>query len=151
MSAMRHFLLEYIEQHPDNALPRSSSFTFGTIVHWIRTNCELFLSAYRKRMAMSSRDVSAYAAGSSAWQEEEVFYSQLEIARLMIWLARPRDDVVQEYLAAYAMRPLRGEALYGLAMYFLELQGDAVQVFLFAKAGMDLPRPNPNDNASLDK
>jgi glycosyltransferase involved in cell wall biosynthesis len=125
-------LTEYLQQHPDSA--REQFYLARSYMD--AGEYALALSAYRKRMTMGD------------WQEE-VVYSQLEIGRIMIHLSQSPEDVMKEYLAAHVLKPQLGEPLYELAMYFWEM-GDMAKAFLFAKAGVDLPRPKAEENVFLN-
>lgn len=85
------------------------------------------LEAYQRRAAMGG------------W-EEEIWYSLLEIARLSEQLGRPEEAIVQAYLDAHLARPIRAEALTGLARYF-RMRNKHIQAFRFAQEAASIPRP----------
>jgi tetratricopeptide (TPR) repeat protein len=90
---------------------------------------EQAIAAYKKRVAMAH-----------GWDEER-FMAQLEAGRVSVRLEKPEAVVLGELLAAYNLRPMRAEPLYELARYFRLRKGYAMAA-LFAKAGVETPRPN---------
>jgi tetratricopeptide (TPR) repeat protein len=90
---------------------------------------EAALAAYKKRAAMDS-----------GWDEER-FMAQLEAGRVSVKLEKPEAVVLGELLAAYNLRPRRAEPLFELARYYRLKKGYAMAA-LFAKAGVQTPRPN---------
>ena len=73
---------------------------------------------------------------------EEVWHSQLEIARCYLKLDR-KDKFVLEMIKAADMRPERAEPLYDLAKFYREAGNNRASV-LFSKAALSLPVPSPN-------
>ena len=112
-----------LEQHPDNA--RSQFYLAQSYKD--AGHLETAYAAYEKRAAMLG------------WPEE-TFMAQLEVGRLAVRLERPESVVLKELLASYEMRPRRAEPLYELARYF-RLRRKYAKAYLFAKAGIDIPRP----------
>jgi Glycosyl transferase family 2 len=84
--------------------------------------------AYRKRVAMKG------------WAEE-TYMAQLEVGRVAILRGEAEESVLRELLAAYELRPTRCEPLHDLARYYRGKKAYA-KAFLFARAGVDLPKPN---------
>ena len=117
-------LEQHLRQHPDNA--RSQFYLGQSYKH--AGHLEQAYEAYRKRVAMRG------------WAEE-TFVAQLEVGRIAILLQEPEEVVLRELLAAYEMRPARAEPLYELARYF-RIQKMYGKSLLFAKAGVQTPRPN---------
>lgn len=74
-----------------------------------------------------------------AWEEEQ-YISRLERARCLSILGRGGPEVDDAYLAAWAARPHRLEALYDLARRH-RLAGDFARGHLFASWGVDVPFP----------
>lgn len=75
-----------------------------------------------------------------AWDEEQ-YVSRLERARCLAALGRPGPEVDDAYLAAWAARPHRLEALHDLARLH-RLAGDFARGHLFASWGVDVPFPH---------
>jgi tetratricopeptide (TPR) repeat protein len=71
---------------------------------------------------------------------EEIFESQLALARVAAALERPWPEVMARYLAAYATSPHRAEPLHAIAMHWNAL-GQHALTFLFARRGWELPYP----------
>jgi tetratricopeptide (TPR) repeat protein len=90
---------------------------------------EKALAAYKKRAAMDN-----------GWDEER-FLAQLEAGRASVKLEKPEAVVLGELLAAYNLRPTRAEPLFELARYYRLRKGYPMAA-LFAKAGVQTPRPN---------
>jgi tetratricopeptide (TPR) repeat protein len=90
---------------------------------------ESALAAYKKRAAMDK-----------GWDEER-FLAQLEAGRVSVKLEKPEAVVLGELLAAYNLRPTRAEPLFELARYYRLRKGYPMAA-LFAKAGVQTPRPN---------
>lgn len=90
---------------------------------------EQALAAYKKRASMEN-----------GWDEER-FMAQLEAGRASVRLEKPEAVVLGELVAAYRLRPTRAEPLYELARYF-RAKKDYGMATLFAKAGVQTPRPN---------
>jgi glycosyltransferase involved in cell wall biosynthesis len=86
------------------------------------------IAAYRKRISFG--DV----------ENEEVFYSLLQIAALKDFRQDPLPEVSQAYLDAYSARPTRAEPLYVLAV-LNNMIGKPAAAELFARAACRLPRP----------
>lgn len=74
-----------------------------------------------------------------AWDEEQ-YLSRLERARCLSALGRGGPEVDDAYVAAWASRPHRLEALYDLARRH-RLAGDFARGHLFASWGVDVPFP----------
>jgi tetratricopeptide (TPR) repeat protein len=87
------------------------------------------LAAYKKRGMMKH-----------GWDEER-FVAQLEAGRLSMRLEASESVVLGELLGAYSLRPQRAEPLYELARYY-RLRGRQAMATLFAKAGVETPRPD---------
>ncbi len=117
-------LEEDLKQHPDSA---RSQFYLGQS-YKDAGHLEKAYQAYQKRLAMPGWD-------------EETFMTQLELGRLAIRLGKAEDVVVAQLLAAYNLRPKRAEPLFELARYF-RLNNMYGKAYLFASAGVHLPRPN---------
>jgi glycosyltransferase involved in cell wall biosynthesis len=97
-------------------------------------------------LAQSYRDAgmlrearTAYEARAklSGW-DEETWYSILQIAHLSGLLGYARDDVIDRYLGAFAIRPQRAEPLCYAAILLRE-RGDVVRAYPFARAAVDIP------------
>jgi len=80
------------------------------------------------------------AAMDNGWAEER-FNAQLEAGRISVLLEKSEAEVLSELLAAYHLRPTRAETLFELARYYRTQKGYAMAA-LFAKAGLQTPRPN---------
>lgn len=126
-------LLEtYLKEHPDD--PRSLFYLGQSYKH--AGHLRQAYDAYKKRTTVAG------------WIEER-FMAQLETGRVAIKLEEPEDVVLRELLAAYEMRPTRAEPLHELARYFRvrKMYGKA---YLFAKAGVQTPRPSDSLFLSQD-
>jgi hypothetical protein len=95
------------------------------------------LSAFKKRASMTQ-----------GWDEER-FMAQLEAGRISIRLEAAEAVVLGELLAAYNLRPTRAEPLHELARYYRLRKGYAMAT-LFAKAGVETPRPPDRLSVSED-
>ncbi len=87
---------------------------------------EKSLAAYQRRASMPG------------W-EEEGWYAQLQVARLLERLGR-RAEAIEGYLKAYQRRPQRAEPLCDLARMHRETKSFEVAM-LFASKAKDLPKP----------
>jgi tetratricopeptide (TPR) repeat protein len=87
------------------------------------------LAEYKKRASMEN-----------GWDEER-FVAQLEAGRVSVRLEKPEAVILSELLTAYSLRPTRAEPLYELARYY-RLKKRHAMATLFAKAGVQTPRPN---------
>jgi glycosyltransferase involved in cell wall biosynthesis len=72
--------------------------------------------------------------------DEEVFYSQLSIARSYRALGN-EAEFIKNALEAYNMRPSRAEPLYDLARYYREKDNKQQTGWLFAQAGSKISKP----------
>jgi glycosyltransferase involved in cell wall biosynthesis len=118
-------LEEELAKNPDDA--RSQFYlaqSYRDAGHFERA-----LAEYKKRASMEN-----------GWDEER-FMAQLEAGRVSARLERPEAVILGELLAAYNLRPTRAEPLYELARYYRLKKGFAMAT-LFAKAGVQTPRPN---------
>ncbi len=70
--------------------------------------------------------------------EEEVWYSQYEVARLSERLIDTHERIVSAYLRAYQTRPQRAESLVALAAYFRS-RGEWHNAYLFARTAVAVP------------
>lgn len=95
-------------------------------------NCRQFdraIAAYSRRVTMGG------------W-EQEVFFSLLQIARVMEMADNtPADELIAAYLAAYERRPSRAEPLYYLARY-LRISQRFTLAYLFAEKAAALAEPD---------
>jgi hypothetical protein len=119
-----HILEEHLKEHPHH--PRSL-FYLGQSYR-DAGHLEKALEAYRRRTSVDG------------WIEEK-FMAQLEVGRISIRLEKPEHIVLQEMLSAYQLRPTRAEPLYELARFF-RLKHNYATAHLFAKAGVQTPRPD---------
>lgn len=87
----------------------------------------LAADAYEKRIALGGWDEETYSA-----------MGNLASAYLD---AGHHTKYVEQMLKAYSFRPQRAEPLYELAKYYRE-KGDNAAALLFAKAGVNIKRPN---------
>lgn len=117
-------LLDDLKEHPNNA--RSQFYLGQSYKH--AGHHEKAYEAYRKRVKMGG------------WVEEQ-FMAQLELGRCAKVMKKPEDVVLRECLAAYELRPVRAEPLYELATYYRP-QKRYAKAYLFAKAGVQTPRPS---------
>ncbi len=117
-------LEEDLKEHPDNA--RSQFYLAQS--YRDAGHLDTAYAAYEKRAAMAG------------WAEE-TFMAQLEVGRLAIRMEKPENVVLEQLLRAYEMRPTRAEPLYELARYY-RLRKKHAKAYLFAKAGIDLRRPD---------
>lgn len=117
-------LEEDLKQHPDSA--RSQFYLGQSYKH--AGHLEKAYAAYQKRVKMKG------------WVEE-TYMAQLEVGRVAVLRGEPEDVIVRDLLAAYEMRPTRAEPLYELARYFRQKKQYG-KAYLFAKAGVQTPRPN---------
>ena len=117
-------LEEHLREHPDNA--RSQYYLGQSYEH--AGHLEKAYEAYEKRAAMKG------------WAEE-TFMAQLGVGRIAILLGHSEQDVLQQLLAAYEMRPTRAEPLHELARYFRRKKAYG-KALIFAKAGIHTPRPD---------
>ncbi|HYQ02489.1 MAG TPA: glycosyltransferase family 2 protein [Polyangiaceae bacterium] len=90
---------------------------------------ERAIECYKKRAAMENGF------------DEERFMAQLEVGRICLQLEKSEATVLSELLAAYALRPIRAEPLFELARFYRQKGGYAMAT-LFAKAGLQTPRPD---------
>jgi hypothetical protein len=67
--------------------------------------------------------------------------AQLGVGRIAVLLGHSEQDVLQQLLVAYEMRPTRAEPLHELARYFRRKKAYG-KALIFAKAGIHTPRPN---------
>jgi glycosyltransferase involved in cell wall biosynthesis len=75
--------------------------------------------------------------------EEERYYSQYRVGTIMRVLEEPWSQVHQELLKAYAMDPLRGEAIKAIIDYYLQM-GEWHMAYLYSKFGkMNFHNKNP--------
>ena len=77
----------------------------------------------------------------SGGNEEEVFWSLLQMAEIKAMLGAGKEEVISLYKRAYSFRPSRIEPRYGLARYY-RTQGDMIQGHLIAKLALHLPPSN---------
>jgi glycosyltransferase involved in cell wall biosynthesis len=88
---------------------------------------EKSIEAYRRRARMGG------------W-EEEVWYSEFQVARNLEWLGR-RAEAIEAYLKAYQRRPTRAEPLCELARMHRE-SGELWPAYLFASTAARIDPPN---------
>lgn len=116
-------LEQALETEPDNA-----RYVFYLAQSWRDARePEKALLSYRRRTTLGG------------W-EEEVWYAQLEVAKLLERLGR-RGEAIEAYLEAHQRRPQRAEALCELARLHREAGAFAV-AHLFAAAAKGIPRPD---------
>jgi len=116
-------LLPEVEADPKNA---RSWFYLGQSYRDAGRHQEA-LDAYKKRVDLGG------------W-EEEVFVSQMNVAHSYKELGN-EDAFVRNMLDAYNLRPIRVEPLYDLAKHYRE-KGNNNLAAMFAKRGMEIPKPN---------
>ncbi len=105
-------------------------------------------SRYVFYLAQSYRDAGDYASSLRNYEkraqmggwDQEVFYSKLQIARMLDMLNRDPETCIKSYYDAYHYRPSRAEPLYYLAQYFRS-HHDCIKAYLVASIGMSLPVP----------
>lgn len=83
--------------------------------------------AYAKRVSMGK------------WNEEQ-FYAQWRVGLCAIKLAESDEEVVQQLLRAYELRPNRAEPLFSLAEY-MRSRSRYAMAYMFAKAAAQIPFP----------
>ncbi len=119
-----HLLEEHLKEHPGD--PRSLFYIGQSYRDAGRL--DKALECYKQRVLVEG------------WIEER-FVAQLEVGRLSVRLDKPEHIVLQELLSAYNLRPVRAEPLYELARFF-RLKHNYATAHLFAKAGVQTPRPD---------
>lgn len=106
-------------------------------------------SRYLFYLAQSYKDAGLYEkalenyekrVASGGW-DQEVFWSLYQVANLKRALGRPKSEVVDSYMKAYAYRPTRIEPLYEVANYFREL-GDFHSAYSVGKVAEIIPPSN---------
>jgi glycosyltransferase involved in cell wall biosynthesis len=108
--------------------PNHARYVFYLGQSWRDANePEKALEAYRRRSTMGG------------W-EEEVWYAQFQVGRLLEKLSR-RAEAIEAYLLAYNIRPRRAETLCELARMHREA-GAHPLAHLFSSPAKDLPRPD---------
>ncbi|WP_243059098.1 glycosyltransferase [Nocardioides sp. SR21] len=120
-------LLEaHLEKHPDD--PRTQYYLGQS---WRDAGeYEKALEAFRLRVA-----------NPSGWDQER-WYAQYMVGRLLIALGRPQDEAATALVDAYAARPNRAEPLVDLSD--LERQrGRYAVALIYARAASLLPYPGP--------
>ncbi len=125
-------LEEDLKLHPEST--RSQFYLAQSYKH--AGHLEEAYEAYRKRAAMEG------------WIEER-FMAQLEVGRVAAQLGKPEEVVLRELLAAYELRPRRAEPLYDLARFFRQRKNYG-KGYVFAKVGVQTPRPNDSLFVSQD-
>ncbi len=85
------------------------------------------LDTYKKRVAMGGWD-------------EEIYWSMFQIANISDRLNKPKDEITNAYLSAYAFRPTRAEALHRLSLFYRS-QKDFEAGYQIAKKGIGIPPP----------
>lgn len=113
-----------LRDDPDNG--RTWYYLGNTYRDWGRP--DKAAGAYAKRIALGGWD-------------EETHSAKMNLA----YCLRDQGDhagFVAAMIEAYSFRPTRTEPLYDLAKYFREKGDNAAAALLFAKAGLDKPRPN---------
>lgn len=88
---------------------------------------ELALMHYQKRVEMGGWD-------------EEVFWSMLQIARLLQVLQKDPEEIVAQYEKTFAFRPTRLEPLYDLA-HFYRMREDFEKSYKTALQGLSITMP----------
>ena len=99
-------------------------------------------------LAQSLRDAGQPAAARTEYQrrvemggwEEEVFYSQLQVALLLQRLQASDEQIIAAFLRAHEIRSTRAESFCYLAAHFRATQRHALAL-AFARLACDIPRP----------
>ena len=105
-------------------------------------------SRYTFYLAQSYRDAGNYEraifnyrirVNLGGW-EEEIFYSLYQIAELRYRRGDPFPEVLADYLAAYAFRPVRAEPLYRIGLHYSHTREYRLAYF-FLHAALEIPYP----------
>jgi Glycosyl transferase family 2/Tetratricopeptide repeat len=112
-----------------------AAFYLANTLFWLKRYDEAE-KAFQRRIALGG------------WREE-LFESQLSIAKIAAAQNRSWLEVQSKYLDVYLMAPHRAEPLYAIASHHDALKQHAL-TFLFAKRGYDLPLPK-QDNLFVDE
>jgi glycosyltransferase involved in cell wall biosynthesis len=101
-------------------------------------------------LAQSYKDMDEYAAAllwyerrlaqGGGWDEER-WYAMYQAARMKQELGRGWDEVLADYLKAYAFRPTRLEPLYQIVKHYREAQEYQLGYLYAARTGHPIPYP----------